>query len=140
VRSEFLKGLLGKPWAANARGPTAYDCFHLFVLVQKVMFGVEVVDVEMPENPSWRWMIDTIESHADRPNWREVPTDPMGLVKAKDGAMVLMARNDHPAHIGVWLAAEKRILHVDQKYGVVLESLSDLRMKGWSRLTFYERS
>jgi len=83
-------------------------------------------------------MIKAISEHPERKNWRLVLPDTMGLVTAKDGALVLMARSDRPAHIGVWLSAERKIAHADPIFGVVFDSLVDLRTKGWVKLRFYE--
>lgn len=137
-RAAFLKSMLNKPWQANAKGPDAFDCFHGFVHVQQALFGQHIDPIDVPSNPSWRWLIDTISAHPERERWAEVPCDPMGLVRAQDGAAVLMSRSNHPAHIGTWMAVERRVLHVDPKVGVVLEALIDLRTKGWVRLKFLE--
>ena len=82
-------------------------------------------------------MIGTIEKHPERRRWQESP-QLNGLIRATDGSLVLMARSDRPAHIGVWLAPENRIIHCDQGMGVVLETPSMLRVGGWLRLRFFE--
>lgn len=137
-RAAFLNGVLGKPWAANARGPHAFDCFHFMAFVEERLAGRSFGDVEVPANPSWAWMIEAVERHPDRRAWRLVPFDLMGGVRAGDLAVVLMARREHAAHVGVWLEAEQCVAHCDQAFGVVFDTLSDLRMKGWTRLRFYE--
>jgi hypothetical protein len=83
-------------------------------------------------------MIETIETHPERAHWVEVPCGAMGLITANDGAVVLMARRDRPAHIGVWLAPERAIIHADPRYGVIADSPLDLQTKGWTRLKFYQ--
>jgi hypothetical protein len=37
---------------------------------------------------------------------------------ASDGALVLMAHLRFPAHIGVWLAPEGRVIHCSEQHGV----------------------
>lgn len=138
TRSDFILGLMGKPWEANAKGPDSYDCWHLAVHVEQQLFSRLLPDVDVPESPSWQWMITTIQSHPERRHWRLVLPDSMGLVRAGDGAMVLMARSDRPAHIGVWLQAERMIIHADPRAGVVCDSLLDLKTKGWVKLRFHE--
>ena len=64
--------------------------------------------------------------------------DPMGLIRAADGALVLMARRDRPAHIGVWLAPERVIMHADPRYGVICDAPVELATKGWTKLRFYQ--
>ncbi|MGD9921912.1 MAG: hypothetical protein AB7V13_10750 [Pseudorhodoplanes sp.] len=137
-RAAILNAVLGKPWAAGARGPEAFDCWHLAVHVQLVLAGRVLPQVVMPAQPSWAWMIDAIERHPERARWRLVSPDPMGLIRAGDLALALMARVDRPAHVGIHLKRERAILHCDQAYGVVADGVADLRRKGWTRLRFYE--
>jgi hypothetical protein len=138
TRNEVLLSVIGKPWAANARGPEAFDCFHLMAHVQRVLAGRGFDDIEVPDDPSWSWMIEAIETHPDRQRWREVPASAMGLVRARDLSVVLMARRTNPAHVGVWLKPEAAVIHADQDHGVICDPLADLRTKGWQRLRFYE--
>jgi len=138
TRAEVLDQVLGKPWLANAKGPEAFDCWHLVAFIQREIFGRDIPAVAVPAQPSWSWMIQAIDSHPERKNWRHVPADTMGLVRAGDGAIVLMARYDRPAHIGAWLAKERRIIHADAIFGVVCEPPVDLKTKGWAKLRYYE--
>jgi hypothetical protein len=67
-----------------------------------------------------------------------VPDGPDGLVRAADGALVLMAHLQFPAHMGVWLRPEQRIIHCDSKAGVACEAPLALRQMGWKQLTIFE--
>ena len=138
LRCGILSGLIGVPWRANAAGPDAYDCWHLSRHIELTLFGHVLPDVAVPDHPSWRWMIEAIETHPERIRWQET-AQPHGLIMAADGALVLMARSDRPAHIGVWLAPERRIIHADQDQGVVLDQPSLLRAGGWRTLRFFEQ-
>lgn len=138
ARADTLCAFLGKPWLANARGPEAFDCWHLAVAVQAALYSRRLPDIAVPVDPSWAWMIESIRDHPERASWQETRPSPVGLVTATDGAVVLMARRDRPAHIGVWLAPERVIIHADPRFGVVCDSPLDLRTKGWTRLRFYE--
>jgi hypothetical protein len=60
------------------------------------------------------------------------------LVIAADGALVLMAHLRFPAHFGVWLQVEARVIHCSEKHGVCCESVLALRQIGWKKLTFFE--
>lgn len=137
-RSDFFNGLIGNRWQANAKGPDAWDCFHLMAHIQEAMAGRHVGDLDMPKHPTWAWMIAAVEGHPARNAWQELPRHPMGLVTAADLSVVLMARRKNAAHVGVWLKPESVVIHADQDFGVVCDSLSDLHMKGWQRLRFYE--
>jgi cell wall-associated NlpC family hydrolase len=137
-RSTFLSGLIGAPWAAGGHGPNFYDCWHLVVYVQSVLFGRELPAVDVPAAPSWAWMISTIRDHGERARWRELAPGVLGLIDADDGALVLMARCDRPAHIGVWLAIERGVIHADARIGVTLQSLAIVKAAGWAKLRFYQ--
>lgn len=132
-RSAYLTSLIGRPWSRES------SCWHLAVEVQQALFGRNLPDVRLPDQPSWRWMIDTIEVHPERQNWRETAAAPVaGLIPAPDGALVAMARADRVAHIGVWLAPERLVLHCDETFGVLAESVATLRASGWGRVRFFE--
>jgi hypothetical protein len=79
----------------------------------------------------------SIDRHPERAAWLEVPDDPGGLVTA-DGALVLMAHLRFPAHIGVWLKPEARVLRSSEQQGVCCECILALRQTGWKKQTFYE--
>jgi hypothetical protein len=136
-RSTFLSGLIGAPWAAGGHGP-AWDCWHLAAHVQSVLFGRTLPAVDVPAAPSWGWMISTIRDHGERARWYEVEPATHGLVGADDGALVLMARCDRPAHIGVWLAVERGVIHADARIGVTFQSLATVKAAGWAKLRFYQ--
>lgn len=137
MRIEFVNGLLGKPWMANGTGPEFWDCYHLARHVQSEMFGRELPLINLPENPTWSWMLETIERHPERRLWVEVMGKTPSLT-ARDGAIVLMARHSRPAHVGVWFSAERRVLHADQDCGVVFEDIATLLQKAWRKLIFLQ--
>ncbi len=136
-REAYLYSRLGKPWYAQGEGPDAYSCWGLFVEAQARLWGRHLSHVDVPPEPSWRWMLDAFRAHPDRDHWAEVQC-PHGIVTAQDGAGVLMARSSSPAHIGIWLAPEGLVMHVDQVSGVVFDTTSFLRVRGWRALHFYE--
>lgn len=137
IREQVLAELIGLPWRANARGPDAYDCWHLARHLQHTLFSRDLPSVAVPDHPDWRWMIAAIDQHPERKQWHEIPQT-NGLITAADGALVLMARSDQSAHIGLWLVPERRIIHCDQGTGVVMEAPSMLRAGGWRTLRFFE--
>ena len=133
TRHTYLTSLIGRPWAPHA------SCWHLAVEVQRELFCRALPDVTLPDQPSWRWMIDAIAGHPERERWQEVaPPAVVGLINAPDGALVTMARADRAAHIGVWLAPERRVIHGDEAFGVQFETVPELRAGRWNRLRFYE--
>ena|ERR1700754_3075718 len=139
TRSEFIKSLIGLPYEKNAKGPNSFDCWHLATYVQYHLFGRRAPDVNVPDGAGWAWMISQFTTHPELGNWVEVLQPANGIVQADDGAMVLMARNKQPAHCGVWLQREQRILHADEQCkAVLLQGVNVIRSCDWSRLRFYE--
>ena len=101
------------------------------------LFGRELLRVAVPSELK-RWILGEIERHAERARWREVQDGLGGLVMAPDGALMLMAHLRFPAHIGVWLKPEARVIHCSEQHGVWCETVLALRQRGWKRLTFCE--
>jgi hypothetical protein len=102
------------------------------------LFGRELPRVPVPPDLSKRWVLESIDRHPQRAAWREVRDGPGGLVTAADGALVLMAHLRFPAHIGVWLRPEARIVHCSKQHSVCCETVLALQKMGWKKLTFYE--
>jgi hypothetical protein len=126
-RSSFLSPLIGEPWAWQSR-----NCWDFACHVQRELFGRELPQIAVPAAFSRRWVLEEIAGHPER--WRQVPDGPGGLVTAADGALVLMAHARFPAHIGVWLPQEGRVIHCDGKTGVACETVLALRQVGWKSL------
>ncbi|MGX1786833.1 hypothetical protein ACWIGM_08860 [Bosea sp. NPDC055332] len=75
--------------------------------------------------------------HRDKhPGWQRAESP-------KHGAVVFMTRAGHgpersAIHAGVYLALDGGgILHTDDPHGVVFESFSELKARGWAGLSFY---
>lgn len=131
-RTAFLTSLLGQRWAPER------TCWHVAALVELRLFGRVLPHVEVPPDPSWAWMIATIASHPERDKWQDVAPPLAGLVTAADGALACLGSLKRAAHVGVWLAPERRVIHCDQTLGVVAEDVATLRARGWGRIQFFE--
>lgn len=136
-RIATLNSLVGLPWVSNARGPDAYDCYYLVKHVQQEIFGRSLPEVDVPNNPGLKWIMEQIAQHPERRKWREAEML-QGFVTAGDGAIVAMGAIERPAHLGVWFKAERAILHTDKPEGVVFQDLLSCRARGWQRMRFYE--
>ena len=106
--------------------------------MQKELFGRELPSVDVPADLTWSWLLAIVGAHPERAQWVEGPTLNGHLIDARDGALVLMARVQRAAHVGVWLAPERGVIHCDQPSGVKFEDLAVLRASGWRKLTFFE--
>lgn len=136
-RITFLNDLIGCPYEKNAKGPDKFDCWHLAVYVQLTMFNKVAPVIEIPEEAGWLWMIQQFSMHPELVNWQEIEQPLNGLITAPDGAIVLMARNKHPAHCGVYFEKERSVLHADETDGVVFQDIPTLTMNSWAKLRFY---
>lgn len=143
TRKEIVAAVIGKPWAANARGPHAYDCYHLFAHLSAALFGRSMADAAISDGMTYEQMMVMVATHPERRRWREVVADGMGLINAPDGAAVLMGRvmlgrKERLAHVGMWLSPERLIIHADRDNGVIVDDFATLKMRGWLKLRFFE--
>ena len=133
-RSEFLNALIGSPWDWRTR-----NCWDFAVHVELKLFGRKLPAVSVPAEMSKRWVLEAIETNPERALWRESePSSEPSIVTAPDGALVLMAHLRMPAHIGVWLKPEQRVIHCSEQHGVCFETALALRQMGWRNLKFFE--
>jgi cell wall-associated NlpC family hydrolase len=136
-RVAFVTGLIGKPWVANAKGPDAYDCYHLVQHTQRHLFNREMLDIHVPNDPTWKYIAKAIEAHPERANWEPITLTPTTYSKAPDGSIVVLGANRYGMHLGVWFQPENGVLHTDNPDGVVFHDLLTLRALGWQRLIFF---
>jgi hypothetical protein len=127
---EELTGLIGLPWVVGATGPDAYDCWGLFVTVQRRHFHRT-----LPENPvdatNLRAVLDAFNGHPERQRWQRV-------IAEEEGDAVLMRQSRYPVHIGVWLDIDGGgVLHAVRHAGVVFQTLAALDVHGWRIEGYY---
>lgn len=124
VAAEELTRLIGLPWVAGARGPEAYDCWGLFLAVQRQHFGLDLPEIPV-DALDLRAVLDAFTAHPERQRWQ-----PMSA--AEEGDAVLMRQSRYPVHIGVWLDIDGGgLLHAVRHAGVVFQSLAALEAHGW---------
>jgi hypothetical protein len=133
TRAEFLADQIGQPWAWRER-----NCWDFAAHVERELFGRILPIVTVPGDLSKRWVLEAIEAHPERGLWQAAEMGPEGIVSAGDGALVLMAHTRMPAHIGVWLKPEQRVIHCSEQHGVCFETVLALKQMGWRKMTFYE--
>ncbi|WBU27595.1 hypothetical protein OOZ54_12910 [Rhodopseudomonas palustris] len=130
-RSDFLNRVIGDAWDWRS-----HNCWTFTRLVQRELFGRELPDVAVPMDYQDFWARREFARHPERAHWSEVKA-PNGIVTAGDGALVLMAKQRFPGHIGTWLKPEQRVIHCG-KFGVVCEPVLALRQSGYFNLSFFE--
>jgi len=118
---------LGLPWIAGER-----DCWAFFREVQREQFGRDIpaVDVDVYSAVS---VMRTLQNAPERTLWTHVMVPRQG-----DG--VLMAQNNRPSHVGVWLEVDGgAVLHCAEGFGVLCQSVPSLRAAGWSGISYWRR-
>jgi cell wall-associated NlpC family hydrolase len=121
---------IGKPWAAGAAGPHAYDCWGLVRAVYRDQLGIAlpVIDVDAMSPIAVRRALD---GHEERSRWRAVtPPEPY--------AVALMSHGQRPHHVGVWTGSG--VLHAVEGAGVVHQSPASLAVHRWRILEFCARA
>lgn len=124
TRTSALSTLIGLPWVAGARGPEAYDCWGLFLTVQRQQFGRDLPEIPV-DALDLRAVLNAFTAHPERQRWQSVSA-------AEEGDAVLMRQSRYPVHIGVWLDIDGGgVLHAVRHAGVVFQSLAALDAHGW---------
>lgn len=126
---------VGKPWRSGAAGPDAYDCWGLVRAVMRCRAGLRVPVVELADAKDVRLVHDAFLVASRYDAWNRVETTPQELDVA------LMTQRRHPAHVGVWVAADRgRMLHSTCSTGVVAVDLVTLKMDGYRILGWYRHA
>lgn len=111
--------LLGQPYEAAGR-----HCWWLAGLVQREIFG-RVLPGGPETLPGSATRARLFREHPARGEWREHR-------EPADGDLVLMGRAPgRDIHCGVFLADRGGVIHTDHGHGVVIETLVELRARGW---------
>jgi hypothetical protein len=134
-RAERIAALMAQP--PDAAMGSAGRCWAFAATVEHALFGRALPVVAVSQGLGVGWVKHAIAYHPEHQRWRLRPAAPHGLVDAMDGALVLMSGAGRPHHIGVWLKAERAVLHADHQ-AVKLEDVVTLKARGFTRLRFYE--
>ena len=102
VAATELTSLIGLPWVAGARGPESYDCWGLFLAVQRDHFGRELPEIPV-DALDLRAVLEAFIAHPERQRWQPVP-------QPEEGGGVL---------------------HAVRHAGVVFQTLAALDAHGW---------
>lgn len=125
----FERQVIGKPFAWNARGPDAYDCWGL------VRAGLEqagllpfVEDWWIPEGRRLTAPVEILTEQFGGPRWalQERP---------EAGDVVVMSTHQRIHHIG--LLTPSGVLQATQSLGVFRCPLGALRAQGYRRVECY---
>lgn len=134
-RAAHLNELLGLPYQAGGMGPDAFDCYGLARHLQRTFFDRDLPVFQLPAEAGRFAVASAIAIHPERARWQEIDNP-------RDGAMVVMARQDCGFHIGVWLAINQTggiVAHTIEQTGVVADTPWQLTSPaGRWRLQYYD--
>lgn len=129
--NHWATAFIGLPHVRGATGPDAYDCWGFVRHIQLQQYGRNLPDVSHL-GPDTKSAAATISNHDERDNWVEVD-------QPEDGDLVLMARNQIPVHIGIWIHANGTggVLHSLERVGVTFSNGSNLKNQGWGKVRYF---
>lgn len=126
---------IGKPWRSGADGPDAYDCWGLVRAVMQQRAAVDLPIIDVADAADAQEVLRAFKTTAHYAPWRRVETTPQELDVA------LMTQRKHPAHVGIWLEADRgRMLHSTSSTGVVALDLVTLKREGYKVLGWYRHA
>lgn len=124
--THWAEQYIGQPWSEEK------DCWWWFRFIQHKHYGIVLPAIEI-RSLLVREVLATFHDHPERKEWHEVDSP-------EDGDGVLIGRSSNPIHVGVWIGPHRRVLHCEQKTGVVAQSISSLKLHQWSHIQFYRHA
>lgn len=124
-----INDYIGKPWVSGARGPNEFDCWGLLIYVLKNEFGVEIDEEYYIHGRDTKKITRAYESAVTGPHWERQE-------RPSEGCAVALSKNKRIHHAGVWV--QDGCLHSLDHACVVHNSLSRLKINGYSRVEFYK--
>ena len=122
---------IGMKYTLGSRGPNEVDCWGLLYLIYRREFHIE-----LPEFPG----IALADLMVIRNQLREaIQTDWVEVEKPFDGAAVAMSQRATLHHVGIYVRSDGgKVLHGWDGRGVVADTISDLRLKGFRVIRFFK--
>lgn len=129
--SHWAAKYIGLPWVFGAKGPSEFDCWGFAKHVQRVEYGIDMLELEY-DRADWRAAAHELNHSEERKSWVRVDTP-------RDGDITTLARSRLPVHIGVWIRANgaEGVLHCLEGAGVVYQTARQLPLAGWGGLEYY---
>jgi cell wall-associated NlpC family hydrolase len=129
VSSKDYRKYLFYKYKENARGENGFiDCYGLFLLIEKEMFGKTLPDVN-------GYCCKTRKSLNESLSKSLIKYPAKRIYAPVEGCGVVMESQGVDSHIGVYIG-DNKIIHASEKRNVVIEDISDVHVKG--KLKYYE--
>lgn len=131
VVAHWAERYIGKPWLPGGRGPDVFDCWGLLRWISTAEFKRPLLP-DYPIPPAAKREVSAmLECAIAGPDWRK-------LAGPMHGCAVGLSHNLKLHHCGFFVATDGGlVLHAKEGHGVVAESISALRLRGWNRIEFY---
>ena len=115
---------IGKGYKENSNGPDFYDCYSLFISIQRVL-GKNIIDFRH-DAKSREERKKAIADGKKDPCFEKIE-------KPLAGCGVILYYNDVPQHIGVYIGKGK-VIHATYDRGVVIDELRTLKVEGFYKV------
>ncbi|MEQ1614490.1 MAG: NlpC/P60 family protein [Hyphomicrobiaceae bacterium] len=117
---------IGKPFAFDAAGPDAFDCWGLVRAVYLAQRGISLPPAGIA-NGDIATTMRGFRDHPERAKW-------ISVERPQEFDAVLMAQAKHPIHVGLWVAGglHGRVLHATERGGVVAHDVAALATQGYA--------
>lgn len=122
--------LIGIPYLINGKSPTGFDCWGLvWYFYSKI--GNKISKPTDHENRKTSSQKDKVF------NKTIISNKFIKIKKPVDNCVVSFSINDYTVHVGIWIESQNKCLHSCMKSGVVLESLSNIKIRKGLTYNFY---
>ena len=115
---------IGKGYKENSNGPDFYDCYSLFISIQRGL-GKNIIDFRH-DAKSREERKKAIADGKKDPCFEKIE-------KPLAGCGVILYYNDVPQHIGVYIGKGK-VIHATYDRGVVIDELRTLKVEGFYKV------
>ncbi len=125
----YVNSLIGLPWRSGAKGPEAFNCWGLAMVIEDRCFGriLPFMDVD---DEDVRAVMRKVATTEHRKCWTHVE-------RPVHGGLVEMSSGKHPYHIGVYLSIDGGgVLHSHNPSGVCFDRIATLQAAGWRRFAY----
>lgn len=123
-------------WRLKEMGPDAYFCWSMLQALELAVFGRRVANAELGATGDPALDI-AMGFAASQGAWRQWKRRPAGEAP-RHGDAVRLSHLDNHGHVGVFFDVERGVVaHLLESGGFAVDTMSVLRVRGFSRPRFY---
>ncbi|WBA79542.1 NlpC/P60 family protein [Endozoicomonas sp. GU-1] len=122
---DWINNYIGLPWINGSQ-----DCWWLVRQVYKDQLDIDLPQIVVDAN-NLKAVIKSMTQHPALSDWQPIE-------KPEHLCLTFFSNRSNPTHVGVYLDHNGgRILHTFKRAGCVLQSLTDIRLTGWTNPQYY---